>query len=53
MLNTFGIFPEKLIQNLQNAMGITQGITAGIAMIITYTVYIANKSIDKTSKNVL
>ena len=43
-LNAFGIFPEKLVANLQNAMGLTQIITATIAMFITYTVYIANKA---------
>lgn len=43
LINAFGIFPPKLVQNLQTAMGITQAITAVIGMIITYTVYIANK----------
>ncbi len=43
MLNAFGIFPEKLVQNLQNAMGVTQAITAAIGAVITYTVYIVNK----------
>lgn len=43
LINAFGIFPEKLVQNLQNAMGFTQAITATIGAIITYTVYIANK----------
>lgn len=42
-LNAFGIFPEKLVSNLTNAMGITQAITATIAMLITYTIYFANK----------
>ncbi len=42
-LNAFGIFPEKLVANLQNAMGVTQAITATIAMVITYIVYFANK----------
>ena len=49
LLNVFGIFPEKLVQNLQVAMGLTQGITATIGMIISYTIYLANK---KTIKNV-
>ena len=43
MLRFFGIFPEKLIQNLQMAMGATQAITATIAMLISYTIYIVNK----------
>lgn len=44
ILNAFGIFPEKLVQNLQNAMGMTQAITATIGAIITYTVYLGNKA---------
>lgn len=43
ILKVCGIFPEKLIQNLQTAMSTTQCITACIGMIISYTVYIANK----------
>lgn len=43
LLNAFGIFPAKLVQNLQIAMGTTQAITASIGMIIAYTVYFANK----------
>lgn len=43
ILNSFGIFPEKLVQNLQTAMGTTQAITATIGMCVAYTVYIANK----------
>ena len=46
VLKTFGIFPEKLVANLQNAMGLTQLITATIAMFITYTVYLSNKQQD-------
>lgn len=46
-LNAFGIFPEKLVQNLQIAMGQTQAITAVIGMIISYTIYIANKKTIK------
>ena len=42
-LNLCGIFPPKLVQNLQTAMGLTQAITATIGMVIAYTVYIANK----------
>jgi len=43
ILNAFGIFPAKLVQNLQTAMSTTQAITAIIGMIIAYTVYFANK----------
>lgn len=43
ILNAFGIFPEKLVSNLQIAMSWTQVVTATIAMFITYTVYIGNK----------
>ncbi len=48
LLNIIGIFPEKLVQNLQIAMGTTQAVTATIGMIISYTIYLANK---KTIKN--
>lgn len=47
LINAFGIFPEKLVQNLQNAMGIIQAITATIGAVIAYTVYIANKRVIK------
>ncbi|MDE5830642.1 MAG: hypothetical protein K2H53_03005 [Clostridia bacterium] len=43
ILNAFGVFPEKLVSNLQVAMGWTQALTAAIAMFITYTVYFGNK----------
>ena len=43
ILNAFEVFPEKLVQNLQTAMGTTQAITATIGMIIAYTIYFANK----------
>lgn len=49
LLNLCGIFPEKLVQNLQNAMGLTQAITATIGAVITYTVYKANKKLDKSA----
>ncbi len=45
LLNAFGIFPQKLVQNLQTAMSTTQAITATIGMIISYTVYISNKRV--------
>lgn len=49
ILNLFGVFPEKLVQNLQNAMGLTQIITAIIGAFIAYTAYIANKKLDKSA----
>ena len=45
LLNAFGVFPEKLVQNLQVAMSSTQAITATIGMFIAFTVYMANKKI--------
>lgn len=47
LLNAFGIFPEKLVQNLQVAMGQAQAITAIIGMVISYTIYVANKKTIK------
>lgn len=43
ILRIFGVFPEKVALNLQNAMGFMQAITATIAMFITYSVYVVNK----------
>ncbi len=39
LLNIFKIFPAKLVDNLQVAMGTTQFITAGIGMIIAFAIY--------------
>lgn len=39
VLNLIGIFPEKLVKNLQTAMGLTQAITATIGMIIAFIIY--------------
>ena len=48
ILNAFGIFPEKLILNLQTAMSLTQLITACIGTIIAFVIYkIENFSINK------
>lgn len=48
ILNAFGIFPEKLILNLQTAMSLTQLITACIGTIIAFVIYkIENFSIKK------
>lgn len=43
ILKLFGVFPPKMVQNLQNAMSWTQALTATIGMFITYSVYFANK----------
>lgn len=45
ILNAIGIFPQKLVANLQTAMSWTQAVTATIAMFVTYTIYIGNKKI--------
>lgn len=53
LLNKGGVFPEKLVQNLQTAMGWTQLLTASIAMMICYIVYLTNqKTIEKRQKSV-
>ncbi len=39
ILNLMGIFPQKLVTNLQTAMGMTQGITATVGMIIAFVIY--------------
>lgn len=39
LLNVFGIFPSKLVANLQTAMGLTQLITANIGMLIAFGIY--------------
>ncbi len=39
ILNLLGIFPQKLVTNLQTAMGMTQGITATVGMIIAFVIY--------------
>lgn len=39
LLNLFGIFPEKLVQNLQTAIGMTQLITATLGVLITFVIY--------------
>lgn len=47
ILKLFGIFPEKLISNLQVAMSTTQLITATIGAVITYIIYIVEKKAIK------
>ena len=39
LLNLFKIFPAKLVDNLQVAMGATQLITASIGMVIAFAIY--------------
>lgn len=39
ILNLLGIFPAKLVKNLQTAMGLTQAITATIGMLIAFIIY--------------
>lgn len=51
LLNLFGIFPDKLVHNLQKAMGMTQLITACIGMFIAYASYQIEKKKLKNSIN--
>lgn len=39
LINLFGIFPAKLVNNLQTAMGLTQLVTACIGMLIAFVIY--------------
>lgn len=39
ILNLYGIFPEKMVANLQIAMGLTQLITATIGSLIAFGIY--------------
>jgi hypothetical protein len=39
IIKAFGVFPEKLVANLQTAMGATQAITATIGMFIAFVIY--------------
>ena len=45
ILKAFGIFPEKLVANLQKAMSLIQLITATVGSIIAFTIYKAEKSV--------
>lgn len=49
ILKAFGIFPQKLVTNLQTAMGATQAITATIGVAISYVIYAleAKKSVKE------
>lgn len=44
ILNLFNIFPSKLVNTLQTAMGMTQLITASIGMLIAFIIYKIEKS---------
>ena len=39
IINLFGVFPEKLIENLRNAMGLTQFITATLGVLVAFVIY--------------
>lgn len=39
ILNMFNVFPNKLVQNLQNAMTVIQLVTATIGMFISFAIY--------------
>ena len=39
LINLFGVFPEKLVENLRNAMGMTQLITATLGVIADFVIY--------------
>ena len=43
VLNLFSVFPEKLVSTLQNAMGLTQLITASIGVVVAFVIYKAEK----------
>ena len=43
VLNLFNLFPEKLVSTLQNAMGLTQLITASIGVVVAFVIYKAEK----------
>lgn len=47
VLNLFNIFPEKLVNTLQNAMGLTQLITASIGVVVAFAIYKAEKASKK------
>lgn len=46
IINLFGVFPEKLISNLRNAMGLTQLITATLGVLVGFIIY----KLEKKSK---
>ena len=44
LINLFGVFPEKLVENLRNAMGMTQLITATLGIIVAFVIYKLEKN---------
>lgn len=42
-LNAFGVFPEKMVTNLQKAMTVTQLVTATAGALISYSIYAVQK----------
>lgn len=42
-LNAFGVFPEKMIANLQKAMTVTQLVTATTGALVSYSIYAIQK----------
>lgn len=49
ILKLFGVFPEKLVENLQKAMGMVQLITASIGTMLAFLIYQAEKiKVEKT-----
>ena len=51
LLNLFKIFPAKIVDNLQVAMGSTQLITASIGMVIAFAIYqIEKRKLTKEGK---
>ena len=47
ILKAFGVFPEKLVTNLQKAMSLIQLITATIGCIISFIIYKAEKTVKE------
>ena len=42
-LNAFGVFPEKMVTNLQKAMTVTQLVTATCGALVSYSIYAIQK----------
>ena len=47
ILNVFGVFPEKLVSNLQTAMSTTQLITATLGVVLFFIIYQLEKKSSK------
>ena len=50
LLNLYGIFPPKMVGNLQMAMGLTQLITATIGTLIGFAIYKLETRKNKVSE---